>query len=124
MIDQRIVDLLRDAHKVLNLVGCTPENSRRDSALAEDLQSRILAALEETSGEKKCGLCAHWAHSKKRNCSLPATPSYYAECLYPINEEVLPACVEKIEMYDGHGTQCQCFAPRRGKNENHKQASS
>ena len=116
MIDQRIVDLLRDAHKVLNLVGCTPENSRRDSALAEDLQSRILAALsEETSGEKKCGLCTYWAHSKKRNCSLPATPSYYAECLYPINEEVLPACVEKIEMYDGHGTQCPCFAPRRGK---------
>lgn len=52
MIDQRIVDLLRDAHKVLNLVGCTPENSRRDSALAEDLQSRILAALEETKDQR------------------------------------------------------------------------
>ncbi len=119
MLDQRIVDLLRDAHKVLNLVGCTPENSRRDSALAEDLQSRILAALEETSGEKKCGLCAHWAHSKKRNCSSPATAvtSYYADCLYPVNEDVLPDCVERVEMHEVHGTQCPCFAPMKGENE-------
>ena len=117
MIDQRIVDLLRDAHKVLNLVGCTPENSRRDSALAEDLQSRILAALEETSGEKKCGLCTYWAHSKKRNCSSPATPSYYADCLCPVNETALPDCVERVEMHEAHGAQCPCFAPMKGENE-------
>ena len=117
MIDQRIVDLLRDAHKVLNLVGCTPENSRRDSALAEDLQSRILAALEETSGEKKCGLCAHWAHSKKRNCSSLAAPSYYAECLYSIDGLMVPDCVKKIEMHEVYGAKCPCFAPMKGENE-------
>ena len=55
MLDKRIVDLLRDSHEVLNLVGCTPENSRRDSALAEDLQSRILAALMEETKDHGYG---------------------------------------------------------------------
>ena len=43
--NQRLETLLREAYKTLSLVGCTPENSRRDSAEAEELQERILAAI-------------------------------------------------------------------------------
>ncbi len=87
--------------------------SPKAKAELEELRAELASLKGETSGEKKCGLCTYWAHSKKRNCSLPATPSYYAECLYPINEDVLPACVEKIEMHEVYGTKCPCFAPRR-----------
>lgn len=43
--NQNFINLLRESHKTLYLVGCTPENSRRDSAMAEELQERILAAI-------------------------------------------------------------------------------
>ena len=43
--NQNFINLLRESHKALYLVGCTPENSRRDSAEAEELQERILAAI-------------------------------------------------------------------------------
>lgn len=41
----QLINLLRESHKALYLVGCTPENSRRDSDEAEELQERILAAI-------------------------------------------------------------------------------
>lgn len=43
--NQRLTTLLREAYETLSLVGCTPENSRRDSAEIEELQERILAAI-------------------------------------------------------------------------------
>ena len=68
--------------------------------------------MEETK-DQRCGLCTYWAHSHKRNCSSPATPAYYAECLYPIDHSAMPDCIETSEMHEGHGTKCPCFAPSR-----------
>ena len=56
-----------------------------------------------------CGSCAHWDRAKKRNCSNPDTPVYYAECLYPVEEMRLPHCISFDETYEGNGTNCPCF---------------
>ena len=58
-----------------------------------------------------CGACSYWAHAKKRNCSNPETPVYYAECLYPVCELVLPHCVTFEETSASNGTNCPCFVP-------------
>lgn len=49
----QLINLLRESHKALYLVGCTPENSRRDSATAEELQERILAAIGGVNEDHK-----------------------------------------------------------------------
>ena len=56
-----------------------------------------------------CGNCAHWNRAKKRNCSNPGTPVYYADCLYPVKEMRIPHCVSFKETYEGNGTNCPCF---------------
>ena len=88
--------------------------SPKAKAELEELRAELASLKEETSGKKKCGLCAHWSHSTKRNCSSLAAPSYYAECLYPIDDLMVPDCVEKIEMHEVYGTKCPCFAPMKG----------
>lgn len=57
-----------------------------------------------------CGRCTHWNRAKKRNCSNPDTPVYYAECLYPVDETRIPHCVTFEETYERNGTNCPCFA--------------
>lgn len=56
-----------------------------------------------------CGRCKHWDRAKKRNCSKPETPVYYAECLYPVDETRIPDCVSFHETYEANGKDCPCF---------------
>ena len=63
------------------------------------------------SDDKNCGACAHWAHAKKRQCSVPETPIYYAECLFPFDGLVLPHSVSFDDTYENSGATCPCFVP-------------
>lgn len=60
---------------------------------------------------KSCGVCGNWDHGKKRNCSNPGTPVYYSQCLYPVEQLVLPHCVVFEETHSEGGTNCPCFVP-------------
>lgn len=71
---------------------------------------------------KTCGTCAHWAHAEKRNCSNPETPVYYAECLYPAGDLVLPHCVSFEETSAANGKNCPCFSPLQAPNVRAKRA--
>jgi hypothetical protein len=64
--------------------------------------------------DKNCGTCEHWAHDKKRNCSNPETPAYYAECKHPMTlSDQLPHCIAIEETGESNGTQCPCYAALR-----------
>lgn len=70
------------------------------------------AKVNAEHGELRgCGACGYWAHNKKRNCSNQEAPVYYAECLYPVDELVLPHCVTFEETSAGNGKNCPCFVP-------------
>lgn len=59
-----------------------------------------------------CGTCIYWDHANKRNCSTLEMPVYYSQCLYPIDDLVLPGCVLCEEMRMDDGTHCPCFKPK------------
>jgi hypothetical protein len=63
------------------------------------------------NNEHTCGACSYWDHKKKRNFSNPDTPVYYSQCLYPVDELVLPHCVEFEATSAANGTNCPCFVP-------------
>ena len=95
-----MLDLSRDNHTSGMRLKHSPAPSRRHTALG--------AAMGDA---KSCGICGNWDHSKKRNCSNPGTPVYYSQCLYPVEQLVLPHCVVFEETHAESGTNCPCFVP-------------
>src|SRR5574343_588648 len=75
------------------------------------LPESLASCWSLTTQGGSCGICGNWDHSKKRNCSNPGTPVYYSQCLYPVEQLVLPHCVVFEETHSESGTNCPCFVP-------------
>ena len=58
-----------------------------------------------------CRDCKYWDRDDINSTMKNEVVLYIAECLNPINPNIVPACYTKQNMWEGGGEYCPCFEP-------------